>query len=247
MLRQVVGFDSVDDESQGTQSTLSNYPTPEEWDSDRNPPYSYWMYYMYSNIQALNKLRIMQGLNTFSFKPHCGEAGNYSHLISGFMLTDGVCHGINLRLTPVLQYLFYLTQIPIAVSPLSNDILFLELAKNPFGDFFKRGLNVSLSTDDPLIIHLTEAPLVEEYATAARSFKMSGADLCEIARNSVLQSGFERPFKEWWVGYPDSGVTGTEVVMKSNVPTIRLGFRKDCMDEELALLRDLLPACTPCP
>eukprot|EP00746_Dinoflagellata_sp_MGD_P166638 gnl/MRDRNA2_/MRDRNA2_96681_c0_seq1.p1 gnl/MRDRNA2_/MRDRNA2_96681_c0~~gnl/MRDRNA2_/MRDRNA2_96681_c0_seq1.p1 ORF type:complete len:834 (+),score=131.83 gnl/MRDRNA2_/MRDRNA2_96681_c0_seq1:100-2601(+) len=240
MLRQVVGFDSVDDESQGTRSTLKYYPAPEEWDSEFNPPYSYWMYYMYANIQALNKLRIMQGLNTFTFKPHCGEAGNYSHLISGFMLTDGICHGINLRLTPVLTYLFYMTQIPIAVSPLSNDILFLPLAKNPFGDLFKKGLNVSLSTDDPLIIHLTEVPLVEEYATAARLWKMSGPDLCEIARNSVLQSCFEKQFKTWWVGYPQDGMSGTEVCMKSNVPSIRLLFRADCFQEELDILNAAL-------
>jgi len=33
--------------------------------------------------------------------------------------------------------------------------------------FFLRGLNVSLSTDDPLQIHLTKEPLVEEYSIAA--------------------------------------------------------------------------------
>jgi hypothetical protein len=33
--------------------------------------------------------------------------------------------------------------------------------------FFQRGLNVSLSTDDPLQIHLTKEPLVEEYSIAA--------------------------------------------------------------------------------
>lgn len=34
--------------------------------------------------------------------------------------------------------------------------------------FFQRGLNVSLSTDDPLQIHLTKEPLVEEYSIAAQ-------------------------------------------------------------------------------
>ena len=36
--------------------------------------------------------------------------------------------------------------------------------------FFQRGLNVSLSTDDPLQIHLTKEPLVEEYSIAASVF-----------------------------------------------------------------------------
>ena len=34
--------------------------------------------------------------------------------------------------------------------------------------FFQRGMNVSLSTDDPLQIHLTKEPLVEEYSVAAK-------------------------------------------------------------------------------
>merc|ERR1719203_840106 len=113
--------------------------------------------------------------------------------------------------TPVLQYLYYLARVGLAVSPLSNDILFVPLQKSPFGTFFKRGLNVSLSTDDPLIIHLTEEALIEEYVVAARTFRLSNCDLCEIARNSVLQSGFEKPFKEWWVGCGDvSNIASTE-------------------------------------
>lgn len=55
-----------------------------------------------------------------------------------------------------------------ARSPLSNNSLFLDYHKNPFPAFFARGLSVSLSTDDPLQIHLTKEPLVEEYSVAAQ-------------------------------------------------------------------------------
>ena len=58
-------------------------------------------------------------------------------------------------------------QIGLAMSPLSNNSLFLDYHRNPFPMFFLRGLNVSLSTDDPLQIHLTKEPLVEEYSIAA--------------------------------------------------------------------------------
>jgi AMP deaminase len=51
------------------------------------------------------------------------------------------------------MYLYYLSQVGIAMSPLSNNALFLAIADNPFPLFFRRGLNVSLSTDDPLIFH----------------------------------------------------------------------------------------------
>jgi adenosine deaminase len=49
-----------------------------------------------------------------------------------------------------LQYLFYLAQIGLCMSPLSNNTLFLDYHKNPFPAFFARGMSVSLSTDDPL-------------------------------------------------------------------------------------------------
>lgn len=131
--------------------------------------------------------------------------------------------------SPVLQYLYFLAQIPIAMSPLSNNSLFLEYAKNPLLEFHKKGLVVSLSTDDPMQFHYTKVPytkrtscdaaracamlqsltvfpainvseckcdhvclqepLMEEYAIAAQVFKLSTCDMCEIARNSVLQSG----------------------------------------------------------
>src|SRR5207237_18973 len=58
---------------------------------------------------------------------------------------------------------YYLAQIPLAMSPLSNNGLFLNYERNPFPDFFARGLRVSLSTDDPLQFHFTKEPLIEEY------------------------------------------------------------------------------------
>lgn len=58
--------------------------------------------------------------------------------------------------SPVLQYLYYLAQIPIAMSPLSNNSLFLEYSKNPLREFLHKGLHVSLSTDDPMQFHYTK-------------------------------------------------------------------------------------------
>jgi adenosine deaminase len=63
---------------------------------------------------------------------------------------------------------FYLDQIGIAMSPLSNNALFLTYERNPFMQFFQRGLNVSLSTDDPLQFHFTKEPLIEEYSVATQ-------------------------------------------------------------------------------
>lgn len=104
----------------------------------------------------LNHFRKERGFNTLVLRPHCGEAGNIQHLIGGFLLAENISHGLLLRKVPVLQYLYYLTQIGIAMSPLSNNSLFLNYHRNPLPEFASRGLCVSLSTDDPLQFHFTK-------------------------------------------------------------------------------------------
>ncbi|MGH0167571.1 UNVERIFIED_CONTAM: hypothetical protein FKN15_052702 [Acipenser sinensis] len=97
-----------------------------------------------------------RGMNTFQFRPHCGEAGAVTHLLAAFMTADNISHGLNLKKSPVLQYLYFLAQIPIAMSPLSNNSLFLEYAKSPLREFHQKGLIISLSTDDPMQFHYTK-------------------------------------------------------------------------------------------
>lgn len=201
LLFQIVGFDTVDDESvyevlQPEHIIFS----PNQWVKEESPVYAYWSYYIYANLYHLNNLRKHRGLNTFTFRPHCGESGNIDHLATGFLVADAINHGIVLDKTPVLQYLYYLEQIGIAVSPLSNNKLFVQYQNNPFPKFFARGLHVSLSTDDPLMIHITKEPLLEEYAVAAQVWNLSTVDLCEIARNSVKMSSFEELLKKHWIG-----------------------------------------------
>ena len=46
------------------------------------------------------------------------QAGDVSHLDTAFLLAEHINHGINLRWTPVLQYLYYICRIGLAVSAL---------------------------------------------------------------------------------------------------------------------------------
>ena len=109
-------------------------------------------YYFWANLAALNRFRAVRGLNTIPFRPHAGESGAAHHLASTFLVADGIAHGINLRRNLPIQYLYYLAQVPIAMSPLSNNALFLKLAQHPFKDLFARGLRVSLTTDGALVL-----------------------------------------------------------------------------------------------
>ncbi|KAL3536537.1 hypothetical protein ACH5RR_004998 [Cinchona calisaya] len=233
-LKQVVGFDLVDDESKPERRPTKHMPTPAQWTNIFNPAYSYYIYYCYANLYTLNKLRESKGMTTIKLRPHSGEAGDIDHLAATFLTSHNIAHGINLRKSPVLQYLYYLAEIGLAMSPLSNNSLFLDYHRNPFPVFFLRGLNVSLSTDDPLQIHLTKEPLVEEYSIAASVWKLSSCDLCEIARNSVYQSGFSHALKSHWVGkeYYKRGPDGNDI-HRTNVPHIRLEFRDMIWREEM--------------
>ncbi|KAG6442039.1 hypothetical protein O3G_MSEX002162 [Manduca sexta] len=234
-LAHVIGFDSVDDESKPENPILhEDVKTPEEWDDEENPPYAYYLYYMYANIVALNQLRKEQGLNTFVLRPHCGEAGPATHLSAGFLLAENISHGLMLRKVPVLQYVYYLAQIFIAMSPLSNNSLFLRYHRNPLPDFFARGLRVTLSTDDPLQFHYTREPLMEEYSIAAQAWKFSSCDMCELARNSVIMSGFPHEMKQYWLGpeYLREGPAGNDIT-RTNVPDVRISFRHETLLDEL--------------
>lgn len=237
-LQRVVGLDSVDDESKLDRSFHSRKaPTACEWDGSHNPPYSYYLYYLYSDLIALNALRSKLGYNTFVLRPHCGEAGDPEHLIASFLTSHSISHGILLRKLPFIQYLYYLDQIGLAMSPLSNNALFLTYDKNPFYNFYKKGLNVSLSTDDPLQFSYTKEPLIEEYSVAAQIYKFSSVDMCELARNSVVQSGYEWAIKKHWLGknFMLSGVEGNDIE-KTNVPDVRVGYRDETLKSELLLV-----------
>jgi len=99
-------------------------------------------------------------LNTFSFAPHCGEAGQRHHCASAFLVADSINHGIKIAASPVFKYLYYCVRLGMALCPMSNDKLFVRLKDSPIGEFQKIGLNISLNTDDPLQFHQTNDPLL---------------------------------------------------------------------------------------
>lgn len=232
-LQRVIGFDSVDDESKVERRLFKKFPVPKVWNQNQNPPYSYWIYYLFANMTSLNFWRRQCGFNTFLLRPHCGEAGDSEHLAVALLCSHSISHGLLLRKVPLLQYIFYLEQIGIAMSPLSNNALFLAYERNPFHQYFKRGLNVSLSTDDPLQFAFTKEPLIEEYAVAAQIYKLSPVDMCELAKNSVKQSGYEFSVKQQWLGdkFHLPGKEGNKMV-KTNIPDRREEFRYHTWVEE---------------
>eukprot|EP01082_Thalassiosira_pseudonana_P013982 g12223.t1.3.5e17418b g12223 g12223.t1 contig6:1483394-1485084(+) len=183
LLNHIVGFDSVDDE--GSLEAPLSCCKPATWKQEDNPAYCWQLYYLWANIEILNRVRASKGLNQLAFRPHAGETGDSMHLAATYMLCRSINHGINLDKQVSLQYLYYLDQVSVtcsiivmvqrniltilfchfkvgmSISPLSNNFLFRKIAQSPFPKMFKRGLNVTLSTDDPLLFHMSDDALLE--------------------------------------------------------------------------------------
>ena len=75
---------------------------------------------------------------------------------------------------------------------------------------------------------------MEEFSIAKQVYRLSQADVCEIARNSVLQSGFSDDEKMHWLGSIDRWKND---ILKTNVPNIRIRFRNKTWLEEWLVLK----------
>lgn len=260
VLPSICAIDSVDDESvadallprrsqivgEGAASS-EILSFPELWVTEENPPYSYHAYFLQANIRRFNAAAAAFGRPWhLAFRPHSGEAGAVHHLATTFLLADGINHGVNLWHSPPLQYLYYVTQIGIACSPMSNDALFLKLKDSPFPWFLARGLNVTLSTDDPLMFHSTVEPLMEEYTVARLSWGLGPADLFEVAANSARQCGFRDEEVEAALG---AGARGSDAgpyagwdPSRCGCPQRRIDYRERALAAELAVLQGGRPS-----
>ena len=135
-----------------------------------------------------------------------------------FLLAENINHGINLRKSPVMEYLYYLTQIGISMSPMSNNALFLPYryffkriqkvsissSKSPFREFFERGQHITLSTDDPLqlnfcipskFIKIVNCPKIvnsSNYSVSHDPWAPNGRVLCRRSSVEIIISWFGR-------------------------------------------------------
>ncbi|KAH3679917.1 hypothetical protein WICMUC_000660 [Wickerhamomyces mucosus] len=244
-----------------------NLVSPNNWTTDENPPYSYYLYYIFLNLSNLNKFRKSRNLNCFNLRNHVASMSQNSGigiitetLASNYLLGKNIINGEQLIQYPVLQYLYYLKQIGITMSPLTwnkkmqlinDDDRFVSQGSSayelhPSIIFFKLGMKVALSTNKPLFSSMTREPLIEEYSVAGSIHKLSNVDLCELSRNSVLISGFNGCLKKHWIGihYNGKEIVDYEdiddfAVQRSNVPKMRTDYRNDTMHLEHKFLHSV--------
>ncbi len=68
-----------------------------------------------------------------------------------------------------------------------------HLTEHPFYRFLKKGVCVTLNTDDP---HVFDVSITDEYQLAAKIFQLSPEDLKQIVLNSVQASFLNEPEKD---------------------------------------------------
>ena len=122
------------------------------------PPHTFHLYTAALHIRNINlALRHARpSAEPVTLSGHAGGSGivasSLSHLASGFLLSEFVTGGIDLRFSLPGQYLFYAAKIPLLVSPVSDLHLFVDRAENhPLADFLAKGLQVVLGTDAPTL------------------------------------------------------------------------------------------------
>ena len=117
---------------------------------------------------------------------HAGEIGDAGQVWQAVQLlgANRIGHGIQAaRDSRLIDYLRD-HAVPLDVCLTSNQKTraWVHVSENPFGLLYKRGVSVTLNTDDP---GLFQTSLVEEYLKAVRSFGLSRDDVHRIVLQGV--------------------------------------------------------------
>jgi len=169
--------------------------SPFEWETIDNPSFAYYLFYIRANLESLNYLKVQKNKgHPWIFRPSSGFLKSEDLAVS-YLLSDSIVHGNLLHSEVTLQYLYYLSEIGISSSIIKENCLVIDYQNHPFKVFFKRGLNISVSTGSPLLLHLSDESLTEEYAITSQIWKLNTADIREIAKNSVDMLGLPKDHK----------------------------------------------------
>ncbi|MEM0993389.1 MAG: hypothetical protein AAF847_08245 [Bacteroidota bacterium] len=120
---------------------------------------------------------------------HDGESNwaSSNNLYDAVLLgTKRIGHGLNLFRFPSLLEAVKEKDICLEINPLSNQILgyIRDLRNHPASTYLRRGINCSISSDDPLI--LDYAGLSYDYWSIYMAWELGLADLKQLSRNGLL-------------------------------------------------------------
>jgi len=123
------------------------------------------------------------------FQAHAGEMGTPQGIREtlDLLAPDRIGHGVQAIRDPALLERLVEDQVPLDVCPSSNVgiSLFPSLEAHPFTEFWRRGVNMTISSDDPPFFGVT---LTEELGNVVRVAGLSRDDLAELQRRAMRVS-----------------------------------------------------------
>lgn len=137
-------------------------------------------------IEAFRILRDAATRLGLGFQVHAGEMGPPAGIVDAIdvLHADRIAHGVQSIRDPELLERLIRDQVPLDVCPSSNVriSLFPTLEAHPVAEFWRRGANVTISSDDPPFFHTT---LTDELRHVVRLAGLSRDDLAELQRRTV--------------------------------------------------------------
>ena len=140
---------------------------------------------------------------------HAGEEGPPAYIREALDLLHArrIDHGVRCVEDPELLALLASKRIPLTVCPLSNVKLgvFPTLARHNLKDLLRRGLCVTVNSDDPAYFG---GYVGENYRAAAEALGLSREDLVLLAKNSFEASFLPPGAKRRWMEAVDAYAKG---------------------------------------
>ena len=120
---------------------------------------------------------------------HAGEMQAPSTIVDAIdvLHADRIGHGVTAIQDPALVERLVREQVPLDVCPSSNvaHSLFPSLEAHPFAAFWRAGVNMTISSDDPPFVHAT---LTDELRHVVRLAGLCRDDLVELQRRAARNS-----------------------------------------------------------
>lgn len=139
-------------------------------------------------------MEVKEKYPTLELFVHGGESLNAEsdNLIDAYMIgAKRVGHGMNLYRYPDLLKRYAESEICLEVCPISNQTLGYtqDVRLHPAMEFIKRGVAVTLCSDDPA--YQEHETLTDDFFAAIASWNLSVADIKQLAINSIMYSGVD--------------------------------------------------------
>jgi len=134
----------------------------------------------------------------FNLFLHCGESlsAQSDNLIDGYLLgAKRVGHGMNLYRYPKLLQRYAEKEICLECCIISNQTLKYtkDIRLHPGAEYLKRGVTVSLCSDDPVCQE--HETLCDDFFAAIICWDLNLADVKQLCINSILYSGVDKKQK----------------------------------------------------